>query len=279
MIVPGIYCDINIEDYHAGDGLSSSDMKLLSQSPLHYLTAKRNKTLNETDCVRLGTAAHCAILEPHRFRETYVKAPEGDKRSKVVKDAWAAIEADGKLPLSAAEFETIQGMKDAVMAHPLAGHWLTGGIAEVSGYWNQHVRDDGLNLDGDILCKCRPDYIKELNGQYVIIDLKTTVSSKPDYFSRKAYWDYQYHISVAHYLTGMEAIKGVRAQGFIFVTVEKTPPYAVNVFMASEEFIRAGEETNKELYKLFASCKASDNWPGYPVETIELRLPRGAKQD
>ena len=80
-------------------------------------------------------------------------------------------------------------------------------------------------------------------------------------------------------MTGMRALRGVKAQGFIFVTVEKTPPYAVNVFEASEEFIRAGEETNKKLYTLFASCQSSGNWPGYPVEIKKLMLPRGAGQD
>ena len=123
------------------------------------------------------------------------------------------------------------------------------------------------------------DYIKELGSQYVLIDLKTTKSAETRYFSRAAYWDYQYHISAAHYLTGMEALRGVRAQGFIFVTVEKTPPYAVNVFEAGEEFIRAGEEANMELYKLFASCQASGNWPGYPATMQKLTLPRGAKKD
>lgn len=273
---PGIYNDISNADYHKGPGLSSSDLKMLAQSPLHYKTSKETPQV-ETDCMRLGTATHTAILEPERFDSVYAQAPEGDKRSKAVKEAWAEIESGGKIPLSHGDFEAIQGMKRSIMEHPLAGRWLTGGTAELSGYWNQHVRDDSLNLDADILCKCRPDYIKELGSQYVIIDLKTTKSAEPRYFSRAAYWDYQYHISAAHYITGMEALRGVRAQGFIFVTVEKTPPYAVNVFEASEEFIRAGEETNYDLYRLFASCQASGRWPGYPVETKKLMLPRGAK--
>ena len=275
---PGIYNGISSADYHSGPGLSSSDLKKLAQSPLHYKTSKETPP-EETDCMRLGTATHCAILEPERFSELYAAAPEGDKRSRAVKEAWAEIEAGGKIPLSHNDFEAIEGMKRSIMDHPLAGRWLTGGTAELSGYWNQPVWAEGLDLDTTILCKCRPDYIKELGGQYVIIDLKTTKSAEPRHFSRAAYWDYQYHISAAHYLTGMEALRGVRAQGFIFVTVEKTPPYAVNVFEASEEFIRAGEEANLELYRLFASCQASGNWPGYPATMQTLTLPRGAKQD
>ncbi len=227
--------------------------------------------------MRFGTAVHYAVLEPDKFEELYVKAPEGSKNSKAVKEALAEIEAAGKLPLSQKEFDSVQGMVQAIQNHPFAGRWLSGGTAELSGYWNQRVRDEHLNLDMDILCKCRPDYLKEVGNQYAIIDLKTTISAEPDYFAKKAYWDYQYHISAAHYLTGMEKLRGVRAQGFIFVAVEKSPPYAVNVFEASEEFIRAGEEANRELYALFASCQASGNWPGYPAEPKKLMLPRGAR--
>lgn len=275
-ISPGIYGDIDNADYHAGPGLSSSDLKKLSQSPLHYKTSKAGPR-EETDAMRFGTAVHYAVLEPDSFEELYVKAPEGSKNSKAVKEALAEIEAAGKLPLSQKDFDAVQGMVQAIQNHPFAGRWLSGGTSELSGYWNQHVKDDQLNLDRDILCKCRPDYLKEVGNQYAIVDLKTTISAEPEYFAKKAYWDYQYHISAAHYLTGMEALRGVRAQGFIFVAVEKSPPYAVNVFEASEEFIRAGEEANRELYALFASCEASGNWPCYPVEPKKLMLPRGAR--
>ena len=275
-IAPGIYEGITNEDYHTGAGLSSSDLKRLSQSPLHYKTSKAG-TCEETDAMRFGTAVHTAILEPERFDDVYVRAPEGSKNSKAVKTAWAELEEMGKVPLSSNDFEAIQGMRRAIFDHPLAGRWLTGGTAELSGYWLQHVHDGSLDMD--VLCKCRPDYLKELGSQYVIVDLKTTRSAEARYFTKAAYWDYQYHISAAHYLTGLEALRGVRAQGFIFIAVEKTPPYAVNVFEASEEFIRAGEEANRELYSLFASCQASGNWPGYPAVSQKLMLPRGAARN
>ena len=273
-ISPGIYEGISNADYHSGPGLSSSDLKRLAQSPLHYKTSKAGPH-EETEAMRLGTAVHSAVLEPDSFNELYSKTPEGDRRSKAFKAAWAELEEKGKIPLSPNDFEAIQGMARSIQEHPLAGRWLSGGTAEISGYWTQHIDSDGLNTD--ILCKCRPDYIKELGNQYAIIDLKTTRSAEPRYFGKAAYWDYQYHISAAHYLTGMEKLRGVRAQGFIFIAVEKTPPYAVNVFEASEEFIRAGTETNQELYKIFASCQASGNWPGYPAISRKLMLPRGAR--
>lgn len=273
-IAPGIYEGISNSDYHSGPGLSSSDMKCLAQSPLHYKTSKASPH-EETDAMKLGTAVHFAVLEPDIFSEIYAETPEGDRRSKAFKTALAELEEQGKIPLTPNDYEAIQGMARSIQEHPLAGRWLTGGTAEISGYWMQRIDSDGL--DTNILCKCRPDYIKEVGNQYVIIDLKTTRNAEPRYFSKAAYWDYQYHISAAHYLTGMEKLRGVRAQGFIFIAVEKAPPYAVNVFEASEEFIQAGEEINQELYKIFASCQASGNWPGYPAISRKLMLPRGAR--
>ncbi|MBR1673091.1 MAG: PD-(D/E)XK nuclease-like domain-containing protein [Fretibacterium sp.] len=273
-ILPGLYAGIGNEEYHAGPGLSSSDLKELSRSPLHYRAAKENPE-EPTESMKFGTAVHCSVLEPELFDEIYVRGPEGDKRTKAVKEAWAAIEAEGKIPLSHDDFEAIQGITRSIREHPLASRWLSGGTAEQSGFWQQHVRTD--SFETDILCKCRPDYIKEAGNHYVIVDLKTTKDASPGYFARAAYWDYKYHISAAHYLTGMEAILDERAQGFIFVSVEKQKPYALNVFQAGEDFLRAGFEVNKGLYETYASCLLSGEWPSYPTERLELNLPRGAR--
>ena len=272
-IMTGLYPDISNEDYHAGPGLSSSDLKELSRSPLHYRVSKESPS-ETTEAMKFGTAVHCAVLEPDRFEELYAQGPEGDRRSKAVKEAWAALGEEGKIPLSHDDFEAVLGIRRSIQEHPLAGRWLSGGTAEQSGYWKQRVRTD--SIDSEILCKCRPDYIKEAGNNYVIVDLKTTKDASPGYFTRAAYWDFKYHVSAAHYLTGMEAILGEPAQGFVFVAVEKLPPYAVNVFQAGEDFLKAGYETNRGLYETYASCLFTGEWPCYPAEHLELNLPRGA---
>ena len=64
-IKAGIYRDISIHDYHAGIGLSASNLSELARSPLHYMTSL-NYPSKETPSLRLGIAVHCAILEPER---------------------------------------------------------------------------------------------------------------------------------------------------------------------------------------------------------------------
>ena len=107
---PRVYGGIGNEEYHKGPGLSSSDLKLLARSPLHYKTAKAFHP-EETNAMRLGTAVHCAILEPDRIDVEYVLAPEGiDRRTKAGKAQWAELEATGKTILSCEEAQVVQGM-------------------------------------------------------------------------------------------------------------------------------------------------------------------------
>ena len=76
---PGIYTadELSNEDYHAGDGVSSTVLKeLIKRSPAHcraLMDGLRSKTSN---AMNLGTVVHTAVLEPHRFWDQYWVAPE-----------------------------------------------------------------------------------------------------------------------------------------------------------------------------------------------------------
>ena len=273
---PGVYGGIGNEEYHKGPGLSSSDLKLLARSPVHYKTAKAIPP-KETDAMRLGTAAHCAVLEPDRFEKEYTVVPEGvDRRTKAGKQRWADLEATGKVVLPSDGAQMVQGMADSVRRHPTASKLFTGGVAEQSCYWSQTVYY--ADASTEILCKCRPDYVKAISGGYVIVDLKTTMDARERPFQGRAYWDLGYHLSAAHYVTGLTEIRGAPPQAFIFVAVEKEPPYAVNVFQAGRDFLDQGWAEAEELYKVYAACMASGKWPGYPDIIRELNLPRGAER-
>ena len=271
---PGIYKDLSNEEYHRGPGLSASGLRMLDKSPLHYKTAPRA----DTEALRFGTAVHCAVLEPERFGREYVCAPEGaDRRTKEGKAAWAEFEAsaEGKTILKPEDHKNLLGMAAAVREHRLAGKLFSGGVSEQSIFWNERVYYGG-DREADILCKCRPDYVKRLHNGPVIVDLKTTRDAGAAKFQRSAYWDWGYHIQAAHYLRGFEAATGEAARAFLFVAVEKEPPWAVNVFQAAPDFLAAGTMRAEELYKIFAACEENGEWPGYPEAVRELRLPKGA---
>lgn len=73
-IAPGIYWDLPAAVYHAAPGLSSSGMKSLAVSSLRYwhdYVRPDRQPRTETPAMKIGTALHAAVLEPHVFRDGY----------------------------------------------------------------------------------------------------------------------------------------------------------------------------------------------------------------
>ena len=268
----GIYRDIPSSEYHTGPGLGSSHLRELLKSPLHYKMSV-NSPSKETPAMKLGTATHCAILEPERFDIEYVEAPVIDRRTKDGKALWSELEHSGKIILSSDEYSKVMEIAKAVRRHELASKLITGGASEQTIYWEQRV----LSLDvPEILCKSRPDYVKPMKKGYIIVDIKTTQNAYISEFQRKAYYQYCYHIQAAHYIRGFENITGEKVIAFIYIAIESEPPYAISVFKAGDDYLKAGEEKTLELYELYANCVANDNWPSYSEEIQELRLPKWA---
>ena len=50
---------------------------------------------------------------------------------------------------------------------------------------------------------------------------------------------------------------------FVFIAVEKDPPYAVNILQADELLIRRGRGLYRSLLDTYHDCKVSGNWYGY----------------
>ena len=63
---PGIYPDLPNEEYHRCDGVSNSMLSDMARSPAHFQAARRRQR-EETPAMAIGTAIHCAVLEPERF--------------------------------------------------------------------------------------------------------------------------------------------------------------------------------------------------------------------
>lgn len=263
--------NLTIEEYHSGQGVSKSDLDLISRSPAHYVAAK-SAPREPTPAMLMGSAFHTAVLEPDKFSELYCVAPEGiDRRTKVGKEAWAAFQLEnaGKEILKPDVMEAIRGMEAAITGHPLAKPLVRGGTAEQSMYWEPSI------VEG-VTSKCRPDFIKDLQDErYVIVDLKSTEDARPGAFERSA-WNYRYYVQSAYYWDGCTDALGRAPDAFIFIAVEKAPPYAVAVYEASIEMLNAGREEYFRNLRVYRDCLDSGNWPAYPVEITKLMPPRWA---
>ena len=251
---PGIYPGITNAAYHADAALGSTSLKTLAtRTPAHYQHDKAHP--KSSDAFTLGTAAHSLILEDDDSDVLVVEAENWLTKAAKESKAWAL--ADGKQPLLAKEWAQVVAMRDAVMAHPVAGKLFTGHKAEQSVFWDE----DGLML------KCRPDAWQP----GLLIDLKTCASADPNEFGKVAH-SFGYHQSAAHYIDGVKASTGEELP-FHFVLVEKTDPYLVSVVELDWEAVNIGRALNELAKRIYQECVESGIWPGYPTaEPVSLPL-------
>ena len=127
---------------------------------------------------------------------------------------------------------------------------------------------------GGIECKALLDawsYVGS-DGQIVIADIKTTDDSCPEAFARKVA-NYHYDMQARWYC---DILQAEREPLFFWIAVEKTAPFAVAVYDASD-WMESGRRKCERALALYAECMASGEWP-CPSEDIELLIrPQWAK--
>ncbi|EDV3526678.1 exodeoxyribonuclease VIII [Salmonella enterica subsp. enterica] len=269
-IQPGIYYDIPNEAYHAGPGVSKSQLDDIADTPAIYLWRKNAPVDTEkTKTLDTGTAFHCRILEPEEFSKRFIIAPEFNRRTSAGKEEEKTFLEEcartGRTVLTAEEGRKIELMYQSVMALPL-GQWLveSAGYAESSVYWE--------DPETGILCRCRPDKI--IPEFHWIMDVKTTADIQR---FRTAYYDYRYHVQDAFYSDGYRAQFG-EIPTFVFLVASTTAEcgrYLVEIFMMGEDAKLAGQREYRRNLQTLAECLNNDEWPA--IKT--LSLPRWAKEN
>ncbi|EJV4192242.1 exodeoxyribonuclease VIII [Salmonella enterica] len=269
-IQPGIYYDIPNEAYHAGPGVSKSQLDDIADTPAIYLWRKNAPVDTEkTKSLDTGTAFHCRVLEPEEFSKRFIIAPEFNRRTSAGKEEEKTFLEEcartGRTVLTAEEGRKIELMYQSVMALPL-GQWLveSAGYAESSVYWE--------DPETGILCRCRPDKI--IPEFHWIMDVKTTADIQR---FRTDYYDYRYHVQDAFYSDGYRAQFG-EIPTFVFLVASTTAEcgrYPVEIFMMGEDAKLAGQREYRRNLQTLAECLNNDEWPA--IKT--LSLPRWAKEN
>ena len=77
-------------------------------------------------------------------------------------------------------------------------------------------------------------------------------------------------------MNGLTALTGKQHSEFIFLAVEKEPPYAVAVYEATHEMLHTAQKQIAPLLDVYAECLKTDVWPGYKDELQQIQLPRWA---
>jgi exodeoxyribonuclease VIII len=258
-------------EYHADKTrVSKHGLDLIRRAPAVYHARLTAPPEGRTPAQRWGTLVHLYTLEWDNVpKETAIVPGDIDRRTKAGKEAWDAFvrEAGSREPVTRDEHAELVRIAEAVHDHPTAGRILAGGYAstaEMSLYWT--------DTDTGVKCRARPD---QVTVDMLAVDLKTTLNASADAFQRDA-WKYRYHVQAAFYLDALRTLRHP-AESFVFIAVEKEPPYLVQVFVATDEFVDAGRVAYKTDLETYKSCLGSGLWPGFPTDAQPLTIPAFAK--
>lgn len=273
----GVYPNLPEKEYRRAPGMNKSGMDNFMRSPAHYITMKKNQP-PPTPQMFIGTALHTLILEPERFELEFIPDEYRGSASKEAKLWRMEMQALGKTVINTAgsptdiwnvsDWDMIHHMRDAVRAHPVANILLQG-KTEQSLFWvdKKHGDHEGTGK----LCKARIDVHNEDHN--VNCDLKSAADASYSGF-QKAVHRYHYYIQDAFYSDGWKYANGLdKLIPFIFVVVEKEPPYGVGCYTIEKEWQRVGREIYQRTLVRFDNCKEADEWPCYPIEVRDLVMP------
>lgn len=279
----GRFIDLDERDYRNGPGISRSDLLLINRSYRHYL---QSKTINkETPALYFGKAFHMALLEPDKFDDTYINEKDFlseeayikeftkdiKRRTKAGKEEYVeklprlkesyklyAKDFIGKIAMKPEVREIIEQMTEKIRQHPLVKQFFKNSELESSYY--------GYDPIYGFLRKSRLDLITDTE----IIDFKTTLDASLNRFSRDIV-NYMLHFQAAYYLD-VARLAGFRFKRFMFVCVEKEPPYEVAIYDLNSSAIEVGHEIMERLL-----CKMNkylnNKTKGYPRHIQTIGLP------
>jgi hypothetical protein len=259
---PKVVDGLSAEEYHADTtSISSSGLRALLNPgcPAQFKYDRDNPQPPKRE-FDVGNAVHTEVLgEGHDIvvldYPDWKKVEARQKRD----DAYAA----GKVPLLPKEKKQVDAMAEAIRQHPLAGPLFAPGtgIAERSLYWTDPATG--------VRCRVRPDWLKQMPGLTLAVDLKTTKDANPEAVSR-AIRDYSYHQQDALYTDGIWAALQPDDVRFIFVFVSKTPPYLITVRELTDQDRDIGRARNERALRIYADCVANDHWPDWTGSVTEI---------
>ncbi len=279
-MTPGIHRN-TAEEYHGGPGVGRSGLwTIYKQTPAHFRYGERA----ETNAFAFGQAGHIAVLEPETFEARVMRGPD-DRRGNRWKDAELHAASEGALLLTSGDYDAMQAIRDSAERSATLRVLRDGAMIEHSGYAMMQPDDRRFP---PVLCRVRPDAYHP--GHATILDLKTTVAGGRAEFGR-AVLNYGYHFQEAAYTdVWVAALKSdvriarqiLTVDAFVFVAIEKKPPYLVSTYELDPATVEEGRAAFRLALNTYAECLERERlnappyvaWPGYPDDPTPLSIPR-----
>lgn len=241
------------KEYREYPAISRSELFKISESPEKFKYYQEHPE-EPTPSLIFGQLFHAMALQPETVAEQFAVAPNVDRRTKEGEKEWLEFQemSKGWTVVTEDMIEQATAMCEALKQNDYVKKLLKG-EREKEFFWN----DD---LTGEP-CKCRLDCLTELGDSLIVVDLKSTENAETDAFMKSAI-KYGYDLQSAMYSKGVEVNTGKKPL-FVFIAIEKKPPYAINILQADELLIRRGYDLFREFIGVYHDCKQTGNFYGY----------------
>lgn len=241
------------KEYRNHPAVSRSELFKITESPEKFKFYKDNPP-EPTPALIFGQAFHKLVLEPESFNEEFAVIPVCDRRTTQGKELFLEFleTSENKILITQDEYIQATEMRDSILNNPLAVKLLNG-EREKPFFWTDEMTGEE--------CKCRVDCIPRINGMNILVDVKSAGQADTESFMKDSI-RYGYDFQSAMYSEGVKANTG-KEWSFVFLVVEKEPPYAINILQADPIFVRRGYDTFRELIGIYHDCKTTGNWYGY----------------
>lgn len=254
--------------YHSDkSAISRGDIVNFLRSPAHFYHNRFIKEENEvTEAMKFGTAAHTLLLEPGKFRQKFAEMPDfGDFRSsknRENRDAWLSDQPPGAIICTKEEVDCLLGISKSLLEHKIGKEIFKDGICEAIGYYRDPVTG--------FKCRIKPDFVS--SSLKAVVDFKTTRDARKFVFS-KSIWESRYDIQLAMYAEGVKHITNWVPKERVWIVAEKTPPYAVAAYYASEQMKSFSDNDYRRGLDGIFSSLISNQYGFYQEEAEEIDYP------
>ena len=288
MITDGIYPGVNFDTYAHGaewEGrMNPGCIELAVRQTMAHVRADflGLREREETQPLTFGSAAHCRMIEPDRFKLAYAMGEQCVAFTKYGKGPRCSKAGTGRFDgqwlcsshapdgvaskverLTEKEAATIEGMRARILTHPAVNLLRQNGQAEVCIAWT--CPRTGVKM------KTRLDKFSPAVGNGLILDLKFIRSANPRDLAN-AIEEYGYARAGALRQDGIEVLTGKRPEYYL-VCVEKDAPYEPVVPMMDDETMEGARWEVRGNLQLWANCVKTGKYPGYGDDFVEISAP------
>lgn len=234
--------------------LSPSSLKAFRKCPMNYIEYLI-KPYDPSPAMILGSATDCMVLQPGRFEKEFEIMPTFDKRTKVGKEAYAEFFNNRKKGITYIDEQTYDkalNCAKSVYRNADAMYYIER-LQKTQVKLNWKDPATGLNNTGYVDGASHP----ELEDAF-ILEFKTTRDASQYGFIKEAA-NLDYLMQPGGYTLGYKH-SWYEFPDVVFISVETTAPYGVNVHRCDGKYIEMAQKEYLNTLLAFNWCLEHNEW-------------------